>query len=799
MIKLYIKQAFYQLRENRLISLVSIIGTALAICMIMVIVLVLEVRITDCVPEVNRSRSLYMKAMSIHQKGDTSDNSSNGCMSLTVAKECFKALTVPEAVTIVSTGGRMRISVPAGKMMTVDNLETDDTFWKVFSFDFIAGKPFTAADSESGLPKVVLSASVARNLFGTVEAVGRTVQLNLADYTVVGVVKDVSKLAVSSYAQIWIPFNSTEIARKCWYDNAMGTFRVVILAHSEKDFPAIREEAERLRQKFNDGLQDSEIFYRGQPDDRFSFIFRHWGRELQAKEAYLHYLLVIVILLLVPAINLSSMTLSRMRKRMSEIGVRKAFGATANVLLRQVFYENLLLTLIAGAVGMLFSYACTFLLNDFLFSNSENRAQIGETSLSADMLNERRSNAFLWMELFVVFVILWYIVDVVYVTLSIYNLPMGFDIENTYVLRFERMTSKAAAYQPGRTMKEDVADLHEIVNRLAHRPDVEAVSLSQNCIPYNDGANSFSFYLDTVPVRSLKRWITPEYFNVFRYRNIDGSGSESLAEALTPSGMVLSVNIADVYQDAPWHGKELLGRRVPVWRNEPEAEHLSIAALTEPVRYDHFTAPDDYGSRYAAVYLTDEALESLGETVYIEVCLRVREGQNDGFIDRLIVDADRQYQVGNLYLLDITPLSDVRTAYETDSVNELNTQFCIIFFLLLNIFLGIFGTFWFRTQHRRAEIALRMALGSTRWGICGRLMGEGVLLLLISVIPALVVAWNLGYAELVEVTRMPFTAGRFTITVLGTFILIAGMIVIGIGYPARRAMSIEPAEALHEE
>ena len=76
----------------------------------------------------------------------------------------------------------------------------------------------------------------------------------------------------------------------------------------------------------------------------------------------------------------------RMRKRMSEIGVRKAFGATANVLLRQVFYENLLLTLIAGAVGMLFSYACTFLLNDFLFSNSENRAQIGETSLSADML-----------------------------------------------------------------------------------------------------------------------------------------------------------------------------------------------------------------------------------------------------------------------------------------------------------------------------------------------------------------------------------------------------------------------------
>ena len=241
----------------------------------------------------------------------------------------------------------------------------------------------------------------------------------------------------------------------------------------EKDFPAIREEAERLRQKFNDGLQDSEIFYseRFQWDHFFSLSFVTGEESYGEGELYLHYLLVIVILLLVPAINLSSMTLSRMRKRMSEIGVRKAFGATANVLLRQVFYENLLLTLIAGAVGMLFSYACTFLLNDFLFSNSENRAQMGNQllrqiccsvpwiflaafifclllnllsacipawrasrmnitdalnqrsimnrNLLKQIWNERRSNAFLWMELFVVFVILWYIVDVVYVTLSV--------------------------------------------------------------------------------------------------------------------------------------------------------------------------------------------------------------------------------------------------------------------------------------------------------------------------------------------------------------------------------------------
>ena len=80
------------------------------------------------------------------------------------------------------------------------------------------------------------------------------------------------------------------------------------------------------------------------------------------------------------------MTLSRMRKRMTEIGVRKAFGATANELFRQVFWENLILTLLAGILGLILSYSATFLLNSFLFDNSENAGLAGETSLSTDML-----------------------------------------------------------------------------------------------------------------------------------------------------------------------------------------------------------------------------------------------------------------------------------------------------------------------------------------------------------------------------------------------------------------------------
>ena len=344
MIRLYFQQAFYHLRENPIITWVSVIGTALAICMIMVLVITLQVRMVDCEPEINRSRSLYVSTMAVRYKG--TDHGAYGHMSV----------------------------------------QTDEQFWHIFRFRFLSGKGFSKADSDAGIPCAVISATVARRLFGTTEATGQTLQLNHVDYRVSGVVADVSMLATSAYGQVWVPYNSTDAAGFAWWENTMGQMKAVILAHSSADFPAIREEAERLRLAYNAGLSEAETFYRDQPDGVFANLYRKWDHLPDMKGIVLRYALVITILLLVPAINLSSMTLSRMRKRMSEIGVRKAFGATGSELVRQVFFENLLLSLLAGMLGLALSYGATFLLNGFLFGNSANAYLNGDTSLTPGML-----------------------------------------------------------------------------------------------------------------------------------------------------------------------------------------------------------------------------------------------------------------------------------------------------------------------------------------------------------------------------------------------------------------------------
>ena len=187
----------------------------------------------------------------------------------------------------------------------------------------------------------------------------------------------------------------------------------------------------------------------------------------------------------------------------------------------------------------------------------------------------------------------------------------------------------------------------------------------------------------------------------------------------------------------------------------------------------------------------------------VRLCVRVRpDVDNADFPARFRKDMAEQLRLGNLYLLDVQPLSYIRDGYirSIGVENEVKTRVAVACFLLANIFLGIIGTFWFRTQQRRSEIALHKALGGTNRTIFNRLLTEGLLLLVIATVPAIVIDWNLAHAELNSwMNGTTLETGRFIITTVLTFVLITLMIVTGIGIPARKAMKIQPAEALREE
>ena len=409
--------------------------------------------------------------------------------------------------------------------------------------------------------------------------------------------------------------------------------------------------------------------------------------------------------------------------------------------------------------------------------------------------NERRSNGWLWVELLIVFVVLWYVVDWTYATARTYYEPVGFDITDTYYLELSLKNNKSDSYIPkdekGTTLGQD---LTELMNRLERLPEVEAVSASSNARPYIGNNSGMMLRIDTVVRCPLRRMMTPEFFRVFRYQSADGRGYQPLVQALKNGNIVVSENLwPDDYKD----DRALLGREVV--NVDDSTEIYKIGGVSAKVRYNDFWA--NYSDRYIAIAFTEKQMVDLDDDFYpssLEVCLRVKPGTSTDFPERLMKLSASQLSVGNLFILKVHDYEDIRNDFQQESYNQVQVRFWMMGFLLLNILLGIVGTFWFRTQHRRAESALRIAVGSSRMQLWQRLNKEGLLLLTLAAVPAAAICYNIGYLEFAEGT-MEWGVVRFLVTFVITYLLMAFMILFGIWFPARQVIRIHPAEALREE
>lgn len=377
-----IRQAFTNLRQNPLLSVISIAGTAFAITMIMSIVITWQTKYSDFAPEVNRSRSLYVMAMHIYNEKNQNEQSYS-FTSPAFLKECILPLKGIEAATAFGgTEGSLVSLTDGSNRLKVDRKTTDAGFWKVFKPRFLEGRGFNEGEGMVG----VVAASVARKLFGKTEVIGQQILMNRVNMRIVGVVEDVSVAAKDAYAQVWVPYNPDMLqATSVW--SYSGGMNIAMVAKSTDDFPAIREELSRRVEAVNAGLGNYKMDIMEQPDDIVTHVNHVWcnvGPDLTM--LYLQYILALVIILLVPSLNLCGLSSSRMQQRMAELGVRKAFGGTKWVLVRQILNENLFLTLLGGVAGLLLSYLSVYLMREWLFTNSGNVGTSGEFSLSMSVL-----------------------------------------------------------------------------------------------------------------------------------------------------------------------------------------------------------------------------------------------------------------------------------------------------------------------------------------------------------------------------------------------------------------------------
>ena len=357
------------LRQQPVVSIVSIIGTALAIFLIMLVVMIDQVKYEPFAPESNRDRWLVYQTATLCNESQP-DGYSNGPIGFNTVKSVFYQMKTPEAVTAFTyVAVKASVSLPHKSAQGFELQETDDSYWRVFDFTFISGKPYTKEDFDSGLKKAVITESVARKMYGNTDVVGRELLINHSPYSVVGVVEDVSNLASYSYGEVWIPFTSTDTAESNWANGMMGNLSVVILAKDKDDFAEIKAECLRLFDDFEKTVNNGNFFrHKQRPYTQFVNAYTQTLAEPDMKSVYMSNFIIFLILLIVPAVNLSSMTHSRLVRRREEIGVRRAFGATRSEIAINIFVECLIITFAAGMIGFVASLICGVFCSEMIFN-----------------------------------------------------------------------------------------------------------------------------------------------------------------------------------------------------------------------------------------------------------------------------------------------------------------------------------------------------------------------------------------------------------------------------------------------
>jgi putative ABC transport system permease protein len=359
MLKNYFKIAIAVLMRRKFFTLISLFGISFTLTILLVMTAFIDKVINDDYPDRKRDRSLYVNKIEL--RGDQSMNA--GPLSLYYFERYVSTLKKPVKIGI-SSGFSSTNSYINNKKITINYKYTNADYWDIMEYDFLEGKAITRQQIDNAEKVVVISEAIKKEYFGDeASVVGKFIETDNVEYKVCGVVKNVPVTLYMLYSDIYLPYT---VAKNGNDDTGyMGHYTGVLLAESKSALPAMQKEYDEMVSKLPlpPGTEFKKIFSHA---DTFIRGYVRTGNEESSGVTIAMIALAIFVLLimLLPTLNLVNINITRIMERSSEIGVRKAFGASSKTLVYQFIVENIILTLIGGAIGFLFAVVVIWVLND---------------------------------------------------------------------------------------------------------------------------------------------------------------------------------------------------------------------------------------------------------------------------------------------------------------------------------------------------------------------------------------------------------------------------------------------------
>ena len=356
MLRNYIKIAWKVLRRNPFFTFVSLFGISLTIGIVLILATLFEQLVGKHYPENPAGHTLMVANVNLN---DGKGSNYAGSLGFHLIHDYILNLKSPKRVAY-SGGGYISNSFVKGKKLELKISATNEEFWNMHAFTFLAGKPFTQNEIKDKVPVAIITRGTSEAYFGEIASVlGKTIKLDNNQYQVIGVIENISATSIHLYADVYIPHFIERDALQS--QNLTGGFYAFLEGESENDLDEIRSEyqsvVERIETQLKkdpvDGRYSNMSSYAVSNLERVSYIFSSNNMSPAVGKLLMVLGIPMLLFMLLPAMNLVNLNSSRIMDRASEIGVRKAFGATSGNLVFQFIVENIIVTLIGGALGLL--------------------------------------------------------------------------------------------------------------------------------------------------------------------------------------------------------------------------------------------------------------------------------------------------------------------------------------------------------------------------------------------------------------------------------------------------------------
>jgi putative ABC transport system permease protein len=354
MLKNYLKMAVKVLLRRKFFTFISLFGISFTLIVLMVVVALFDHTFAPFPPEVNQERTLTCSRL--NGRGPQAINYGPGYGFL---DRYARNLPNVEATSFCTRTG-LAYSYINGERIGLYTKRTDGEFWRILRFNFLEGAPFSKDDADRGRFVAVINEATRRRFFGDRSAVGQTIEVEGQRFRVSGVVANVPILRQISFADIWVPIAATP--NDSYKKELIGGFRGIFLLRSKADIPAVKAEfqsvlrsVETSQKEYTEIKGDLMTYFDSFSNQIFPNYFG-WDAKSHSATVMAWIILAMILFMTLPAVNLVNINVSRILERASEIGVRKAFGASSITLVGQFVVENILLSLIGGALGLVGAY-----------------------------------------------------------------------------------------------------------------------------------------------------------------------------------------------------------------------------------------------------------------------------------------------------------------------------------------------------------------------------------------------------------------------------------------------------------